>query len=248
MDEYLASRSYREASLRQRRSIIGRFLEAMPVPVEDVQPSHVLWWWGQTADLAPATRRAYLQAVRGYLQWQVAVGRRDSDPSACIRTPTVHRKPPRTLTQGEVDLLRAAPMSRRERLIIGLMLDMGLRVGEVAQVAAEDLQDGRLTVHGKGGRDAVLPMPEHLVELMPAEGRVVDCTGSALSRRTKTLLRRAGLGHRSAHDLRRTAATLWAAQGVGPHVIAHLLRHSSLATSAHYVAVSEADTRDALGA
>ena len=246
MDDYLASRSYRDASLKQRRSIIGRFLEVSP-PVEDVTPQDVLAWWAGLEDLAPATRRAYLQAVRGYMRWLVDMGRLEGDPTACIRMPTVHRKPPRTLTQGEVELLRAAPMAGRERLIIGLMLDLGLRVGEVAAVAAVDVLDGpSLVVHGKGGKESVLPLPAHLAALMPSEGRLVDCTGSALSRRVKTLLRRCGLGHRTAHDLRRTAATLWAQNGVPPHVISHLLRHSSLATSAHYVAVSDVDLRAAV--
>jgi site-specific recombinase XerD len=41
-------------------------------------------------------------------------------------------------------------------------------------------------------------------------------------------------------------ATRWAADGVPPHVIAALLRHSTLSTSAHYVSVSADDLADAV--
>jgi integrase/recombinase XerD len=246
LEQYLSSRSYSTASERQRRSIIGAFLRVAPSPVE-VNAEDVVAWWQGTAHLAPASRRAHLMAVRGYMRWLVAVGVRTDDPTMAVRAPTVHRAPPKVLTPEQVERLRAAAMSDRERLVVGLMLDLGLRVGEVARLSASDVQGATVAVHGKGGKVAVLPFPAHLAALMPSQGRVVDCTPSALSWRVVKLLRRCGIGGHTAHSLRRTAATEWSRRGVQPHVIAALLRHSSVATSAHYVAIGADDMAAAVG-
>jgi integrase/recombinase XerD len=246
INQYLASRSYSAASEKQRRSIIGGFLRIAPSPVEVTAEDVVAWWQG-TAHLAPASRRAHLMAVRGYMRWLVAVGVRSDDPTMAVRAPTVHRAPPKVLTADQLERLRTAPMSDRERLIVGLMLDLGLRVGEVARLSASDVQGVQVAVHGKGGKLAVLPFPAHLAALMPPEGRVADCSASALSLRVIKLLRRCGITGHTAHSLRRTCATEWSRRGVAPHVIAALLRHSSVATTAHYVAVGADDMALAVG-
>jgi integrase len=245
LDQYLASRSYSPASEKQRRSILSRF-EADAGPVGDVDAEAVIDWWATTAHLAPASRRAHLQAVRGYCQWAATMGLRADDPTRAVRAPTLPRTAPKVLTAAQVARLRSAPMSRRERLMVGLMLDLGLRVGEVARLRGEDVADGLVTIHGKGGRVDRLPMPAHLAALMPTSGRVVDCPPARLSTRTARLLERCGVAGHTAHSLRRTAATRWAADGVAPHVIAALLRHSSVSTSAHYVNVSADDLADAV--
>jgi excisionase family DNA binding protein len=138
------------------------------------------------------------------------------------------------------DLINSGQLRRIESL------GVGLRVGEVARLRGEDVADGLVTIHGKGGRVDRLPMPAHLAALMPAAGRVVDCPPARLSTRTARLLERCGVAGHTAHSLRRTAATRWAADGVQPHVIAALLRHSSVSTSAHYVNVSADDLADAV--
>ena len=74
----------------------------------------------------------------------------------------------------------------------------------------------------------------------------MEATPSALSKRVVQVLKRADIHGHSAHSLRRTFATEAARRGVPPHVIAALLRHSSVATSAHYVRVDEDDMRSAV--
>lgn len=46
--------------------------------------------------------------------------------------------------------------------------DMGLRAGEVAAITLEDVdwRRGELLIHGKGGRDDVLPLPCDLGEAL----------------------------------------------------------------------------------
>jgi integrase/recombinase XerD len=244
IDAYLASRSYAPASEKQRRSILEAFAAAVDPVTADVDD--VLLWWDTTRHLSVASRRAYLLAVSGFMDWIIRAGYRTGpNPAELIRVPTVHRQPPKVLTPDQVSDLRAALETEWEHLVIGLMLDLGLRVGEVARLEAADLDGAVLYVRGKGGKDAMLPMPDHLVALWPSGGRVFHGTPGALGERVKRIMRRADIDA-SAHWLRRTAATEWARRGVAPHVISSLLRHSSIATSAHYVRVDMDDLRRAV--
>jgi site-specific recombinase XerD len=235
---FIASRSYTPASERQRRVILEQFASWCDPLAAD--GDDLLRWWDGTRHLSASSRRTYLLAVRGFLDWLCRAGHRVGNPAELIRPPTVHRAPPKVLTDEQVEKLKCSLSSDTERLCVGLMLDLGLRVGEVTALDAGDLADGVLRVTGKGGKVANLPMPAHLEPLFH---RCVPlgCTVDALGMRVKKWLRRAGVTGHSAHSLRRTAATRWAMSGVPPHVIAALLRHSSLSTSAHYVRVDVAD-------
>lgn len=246
IDAYLASRSYAVTSHRQRRTILETFSASVDPVVAN--GDDLVMWWDTTRHLAPATRRAYLLAVRGFMDWIIRAGYREGpNPAELIRPPVVHRQPPKVLSAGQVSALRASLRTEWEQLVIGLMLDLGLRVGEVARLDTADLDGDVLYVRGKGGRDAMLPMPAHLAALWPESGPVWGGKhADFLGQRVRRILRRAGIDGHTAHSLRRTAATEWARKGVQPHVISAMLRHSSLATSSHYVRVSVEDMREAV--
>lgn len=240
---YLASRSYTPASERQRRVILEQFASWCDPLTAD--SDDLLRWWDGTRHLKPTTRRTYLLAVRGFLDWLCKAGHRTGNPAELIRPPTVHRSPPKVLADADVVALVESLTTAEQRFTIGMMLDLGLRVGEVAALEPGDLVDGVLTVRGKGGKVAHLPMPAHLQPLF-VECVPIGCTVDALAMRVKKWLREAGIVGHSAHSLRRTAATRWMRSGVPPHVIAALLRHSSLSTSAHYVRVGVDDMAAAI--
>lgn len=246
LEMYLASRSYAPASERQRRSILVHFEEMCGAGTE-VTAEELMLWWKDRAQLKPSSRRAALISVRGYLDWLRKAGQRSDNPAELVRAPTVHFDPPKALTPAQIDALRAVLDTPTKRLRIGLMLDAGLRVGEVVRLESGDLEGNALTVHGKGGKVAVIPLPEYLCDLWPSEpGRLVPITVNGLRVYTYNCLRKAGIEGHSPHSLRRTFATEAVRRGVQPHVLAAILRHSSIATSSHYVRVSLDDMAEAL--
>ena len=106
--------------------------------------------------------------------------------------------PPRLIaTLGLVELERLlAVASRRDRLIIALLLDTGLRLSELAGLRTSDLlPDGYLRDRGKGGRERLVPLgsvtegglPDYLAHGPPRPiGRDVDqvflaCDGRPLT-------------------------------------------------------------------
>lgn len=166
---------------------------------------------------------------------------------------------PEPLTPQQVQALVGAcdpssPVGRRDLAVIACLLRLGLRCGEVAALRLEDLDwaDGTMTVHGKGSRVDLLPLPVDVGQAMvdylrhsrphTAE-RVVFLTAvapiRALSRSSVSCIvaraaRRAGLGTIHAHRLRHTTASATLNAGATLEQVAHLLRHASPATTAVY--------------
>ena len=238
---YLLSRGYTPASARQRRSILTRFAAVFDVEHGDAEA--LLRWWASTDGLAPASRRAMLHAVSGYLAWCCRAGIRADNPAELVRAPTVPRRPPKVLTDDQVDALRAGVAGTRVALAVELMLGCGLRISEVPK--CRRVADW-LEVDGKGGKVAMVPLTDAAIALWPADGVVWAWSTSTLHKAVVAAMADAGITGHTAHSLRRTCATRLA-QRAPLHVVAAILRHESVSTTTgHYTAVSMDDMRRAI--
>jgi site-specific recombinase XerD len=146
----------------------------------------------------------------------------------------------------------------RDLAVLALLVRLGMRRGEVAALALDDIdwRSGELLVRGKGNRRERLPLPvdvgEALVDYLgrarpvSAEGRVVfvrvkaphrALTPAGVSQVVIAAGDRAGLGRVNAHRLRHTTATELLRSGAPLVEIGQLLRHRSQQTTAIYAKV-----------
>lgn len=170
---------------------------------------------------------------------------------------------PRALTSGEVERLLAAPdprraTGRRDLAILVLLARLGLRAGEVARLALDDIdwRAGELVVHGKGDRVERLPLPADVGEAIVAylrAGRPASALDRAVFIRARaphhaltsggvtqvvaSAGARAGLGTVHAHRLRHTAATGMLRAGGSLAEVGQVLRHRRALTTAIYAKV-----------
>jgi site-specific recombinase XerD len=108
----------------------------------------------------PATVRARFSALRRFFNWLEAEEEIAHSPITRMSSPKVDEPPPGILTVDEQRALLAACAGktfddRRDTAIIRLMLDSGLRRGEVVGMKLDDLDLDGLTINnviGKGGR------------------------------------------------------------------------------------------------
>jgi integrase/recombinase XerD len=235
---WCAARNYSPASTRQRTTILTTFARSCGDPLPgDLEPDDVLEWWASVQHLSPASRRSMRSAVVGFFDFLVAIGQMSVNPASAIATPRVPRTVPKVLTTDEVDRLRASLTEDRDRIAVEAMLGAGLRVSEVVRLRGEHFRDdGLFTVTGKGGHTDLLPMPSRLAPLVAGRtGLLVPINAQSLGARMVILLQRAGIEGHSAHSLRRTFATRMAELN-DIATVQKALRHSSLATTQHYVA------------
>jgi len=112
----------------------------------------------QQAGLSPSSVAGFVRGLRAFSAWCAAEGLVAEDPLRRLPRPQV---PSRLIgTLGPVELERLlAVASRRDRLIIALLLDTGLRLSELAGLRIGDLlPDGYLRVRGKGGKERLVPL------------------------------------------------------------------------------------------
>lgn len=122
-------------------------------------------------DWAPETRHGHRTSLRGFYAWGVKAGYIATSPAHEL--PSVRRTPPRPRPLPErllTDALRQA--DPRTRLMVRLAGEHGLRRGEVAAVHSRDvivdLVGYSLVVHGKGGRDRVVPLADDVARAVLA--------------------------------------------------------------------------------
>lgn len=125
--------------------------------------------WVGTAHWAPETRRSVRSSLRSFYSWAVDEGHMEESPAE--RLPTVKASAPHPRPTPEQALEAALVFAEpRERLMVRLAAELGLRRGEVAQVHTRDLLETAtgpaLLVRGKGDKQRVVPLPERLAQTL----------------------------------------------------------------------------------
>jgi site-specific recombinase XerD len=170
---------------------------------------------------------------------------------------------PKGLDPDQVQRLVASCDSRtpngcRDVAVLTMLVRLGLRAGEVAKLALDDIdwRAGEIVVHGKANCNERLPLPSDVGEVVAAylrHGRPTSACGRTVFVRIKAphrplstcgvtqivaaAARRAGLGRIHAHRLRHTAATQMLRAGASLPEIGQLLRHRRALTTAIYAKV-----------
>lgn len=230
---------------------------------------------------------SYLAAVRSFCRWAMDKGLIMGDPSSGIKGIDIQKRPPRWLPKTEqYALLRVALQEvqlgdlrakgdksapgyiwpRRDRAILVLMLNTGLRLFEVTALDLDDVvirpRSGELTVRlGKGGKmrevdlnkDARAALSEWM-EVRPAseskamfisqkgKGRM---TARAIARRIEEIGVKAQVKV-TPHMLRHSMAKNMVDEGVSLDQVKDTLGHSNLNTTTLYTQPSRSDSKAAM--
>ena len=122
--------------------------------------------WTASKDWASSTRRSVRSSLRSFYTWGLTVRRIGWNPASDLASIKTMKPVPHPC---DLDVLKAAVAAApaREVLMIRLSAECGLRRGEVAQVhprrdVQPDLLRSSLLVHGKGGKQRLIPLPEML--------------------------------------------------------------------------------------
>lgn len=241
-----------QATRMQHLRHVARALGGSPWTVDGAQ---LVGWCGRQ-DWAVETRRARRATFRAFWSWAHAAGHVAVDPSAEL--PSVKAALPTPRPAPEISyreaLLRARP---RERVILRLAAEAGLRRAEVARVHSRDLVDdldgASLVVTGKGGKQRVVPLTATLAAELRARPRGYAFPGADdghLSPRwVGKIVAELLPGTATMHQLRHRFATRAYAVDRDVLTVQQLLGHASPATTQRYVVVPpEAGRRTVLAA
>ncbi len=199
--------------------------------------------------LSASTRATYHASIRAFCAWMQRTGRRADNPADRTPRPRRPKSRPRPIEASQLHALLATANRRRTRAYVLLGALAGLRVHEIAKVRGDDIDPYThvLTVVGKGGKVAQVPLHDDLVALaatMPTTGwwfpsYAVDrehVSSTAVSQAVSDAMRRAGFEGKP-HQLRHFYGTELVRAGVNLRIVQTLMRHESPATTAIYTKV-----------
>jgi integrase/recombinase XerD len=209
-----------------------------------------------------------LAAVRGLHRFALREGMAVTDPAADVRPPRLPQRLPRALPVDDVvAMLEAAgfdqtPAALRDRALLEVLYGTGARISEAVGLDLDDLDADAATVvlHGKGGKDRVVPIGGYAREavtayrvrarpVLAAAGRgsaalFLNQRGGRLSRQggwaiLRAVADRAGLREAvGPHTLRHCFATHLVDGGADVRVVQELLGHASVTTTQVYTLVT----------
>jgi site-specific recombinase XerD len=202
-------------------------------------------------DHSPRTAQHMVAALRAFLRHLRLRGDITTDLAVCV--PTVanwsYSTLPKFLQPGQVQQVlarcdRRTSVGRRNYAILLLLARLGLRAGEVVAMTLDDIdwKEGRLTVRGKGGQWADMPLAAEVGKAIAAylrrgrprcasrrlfirelAPRVGFANSSTISTLVKRALAHAGVesAHTGAHVFRHTLATEMLRHGASLGEVGH---------------------------
>ena len=255
IDRFLASPSLADATRRSYRFDLEPFadwLEARKLGLDDVDvrvlADYVTHLGRGRPRRAPATIARKVSSVRSLLRFALGPGRVPDAPLAPRRSRRLPVAPRAEEVESALDAFDdAEPLPLRNRALVELVYSAGLRSREAVDLdlADIDFEQELVRVHGKGGKERVVPLGEeaahwlarYLRDARPALVRgaqnalFVSVRGARLD--TSTLRRIAPHPHR----LRHAFATHLVEGGADLRTVQELLGHSSLSTTQIYAHV-----------
>lgn len=210
----------------------------------------------QQSDLVASTVTNKVQSLLAFTRWlheeeftETNVGARVKKPKA----PFLQKQP---YTPAELKaMLEVSRGNPRDHAIIALLIDTGVRANELCMLRSDDvfLAQSMLKVHGKGGKDRIVPMSvksakvlskwmsKHQAEYVFPSEQSEHLTPNSLLKIVKRIGNRAGVTDVYCHRFRHSFALAYLRNGGSAIALQRLLGHSSLTMTTVYVAFSSHD-------
>lgn len=242
------------SSIDKRMSVLVRTELSVGRPLVEATVEELRRWLDGRRTSA-RTQYAYVSHLAAFYRWAILEEHATVDPTLRIVRPRVRVGLPRPIATHDLEILIEQASSSSLRAMLYLGAHAGLRCMEIAGLDGPDVMFHHdppviVVVHGKGGKQRVIPIGPALLTALAAHG--VPRSGPVFRRpdgdrhpawQVSQLLRAHmhGCGvDASAHQLRHAFATaVYRRSGGDLRMTQELLGHSSPSTTAIYTAWSQ---------
>ncbi len=221
--------------------------------------------------LSASTINRMIQSLRKFLNWAYKENLIERDPSIDLKLKTLQKElKPKALDKNEIHkiltLAGKGSSGQRNYAIVQIMLQAGLRVGELETLTKDDLflydRSGEIKIRdGKGRKERSVPLNSSVRKALKdylanrkakvTEKKLIECNyifvnskETPLKKRTlqkiiSQIMKKAGIPAASAHTLRHTFATAHYNDHKKLVELSNLLGHNNLNTTARYTQASK---------
>jgi integrase/recombinase XerD len=263
VDHLTRERALASSTIRQRVDIASRFLRrgSRCVVIRALRVGDVRAFLRRMGRIRPKSLAGVGSDLRSLLRFLFLEGLLDRDLSPAVPSSVgwCDRTLPRGVSSSDLQRMlescdRRTLTGKRDYAILLLLARLGLRQGEICALRLDDLdwERGEMTIHGKGRKRALLPIPadighalsayllcrrrgtsRHVFSRVRAPYRALQKVGAVVFGASQ----RAGVDSVWPHLLRHTAATEMLGRGASLSEIAQVLRHASTQTTTIYAKV-----------
>ncbi len=213
----------------------------------EVLPKHrreIVSILGANPLLGQESRRCLHRIFRRFFGW-VAEEFHQVNPTLHLEPLPKFKSVSRVLSPEEIEVVWEACESGRERGMVAVVLDTGIRLGEVASLTRRDIGTETLRVTGKVG-SRLVPLSRSVRDMLLSlagdsrhvwKGRKGNLGRIGIQKAYRRLFRRAGLtGPKlGPHLLRHTFGTHYCRAGGNVRILQEIMGHQSLNTTMIYV-------------
>ncbi len=213
-----------------------------------------------TTQISPLTVKGYVQVIKGFFTWCHNEEIIQINPSQRLKLPSVPEYMIPIFTQKHIEQMLdecdlSTPLGNRDRTIILVLLETGIRVSELCGMRIQDIHDDYIKVFGKGHKEREVGIAPTVskqlwkyINQYRKAARVDDphvfmnrygqvLTPSGIEQLLLEIKERASItGVRvSAHTFRHTFACMYLEQGGEIYNLSRLMGHSSVEITEEYL-------------
>ncbi len=263
LQERLASR-YSPLTIRDYKVTFKKLQEFMgEVEFEAITRDRLLSFMASQTQISATTLRNHHADLSALFQWALKEGLCNENPMKTIQAPKPEKKVVVPFTRNEIQaILEAAGQSLyplRDRAIILLLLDTGIRASELTEMKIKDLnrRTSHIVVFGKGRKERYIPISEGTFEKIEeylstrkdtrpnAPLFALKCEKKIdrvkLRRILAELGNKAGVNRVYPHRFRHTFAIQFLRNGGNIYTLQHILGHTTLGMVKRYLAIAQVD-------
>ena len=251
-----------ESTIDQYDYIINRMYEAIGVPIKKISVFHLRSYFA--AESARGISNCTLNGVRsvivGYFNWLQKEGLLTHNPTINLNPIKDTKKVLLPYTAVDIEKLKEACKTNRNKAIISILLSTGCRIGEICRLNRTDINFAtkEIIVLGKGKKERTVfidDVTSMLLQRYLSERN--DCyealfIGKGSKRLTQSGIRKmlhavaniANVENTHPHRFRRTLATNLNHHGMPIQEVAALLGHEKLDTTMKYVYINKSNIKN----
>ena len=251
-----------EGTIREYTKVIDNCMAYINKPEAEIKPIDLELWQSSMSNLSSASVAQRTSAVREYFKFLYRNEFISRNPAEMLETPQIKNREQSALNGEQVRAMVNAATNERNKAIIMMLAQTGLRIHELANITIEQYEsrsNNVLVIRGKGDKDRLVGLADETIKLIDnyiANERKDGCEylfvgnrgnkmdGKNTSAMLKVCARKAGIEnweelHISNHTMRRTFATMMSEADVPIEVISKAMGHSGIQITSRYVKRTE---------
>lgn len=250
-------------TLRGYNGHLRKFTEQVKKKVVDISTADVRVYLGQYKHQKLSTIATKLSVLKSFFSWLTSEEILSRDPTMRIKPPKKEKRLPKALSIEELEMMREACKTVRQRTMLEAIYATGCRLTEVHDLDRTDIEFNTQScrVIGKGNKErevyfsfkAMYHLKKYLLGRSDQEPALIiterqpfrRLSGRGIQREIGIIAANAGIKKKvSPHTLRHTFATLTLNNGADLVAVQELLGHENPATTQIYASISAERKRE----